>query len=128
TPGNPSQWPAYGTSPEPVPATAPAPPKIASVPATPSRNPGYPLGAEIRNAPPVYRYDGKTFQTWRDTWKHELSTEKRIEAVKALAAFGRAGYAKEAAETILDVAGEYDLSKPAPSNSEEYILRTTILK
>ena len=68
--------------------------------------------SEIRNpqsATPVYRYDGKTFQTWRDEWKHELSTEKRIEAVRALAAFARAGHAKEAAEAILDVAAEYDV-------------------
>lgn len=54
------------------------------------------------------RYDGKTFGTWRDTWKTELSTEKRLEAIKALAAFARAGYGKEAVEAILDVAGEYD--------------------
>ncbi len=56
------------------------------------------------------RYDGKTFDTWRTTWKTELSTEKRLEAVKALAAFGRAGYGKEAAEAILDVAGQYDFN------------------
>jgi hypothetical protein len=60
------------------------------------------------SGPPVYRYDGKTFEQWRDLWKHELSTAKRIEAVKALAAFARAGKAKEAAEAILDVAAEYE--------------------
>jgi beta-lactamase regulating signal transducer with metallopeptidase domain len=54
------------------------------------------------------RYDGKTFDEWRNAWQTELSTEKRIEAVKALAAFGRSGYGKEAAEAILDVAGQYD--------------------
>jgi beta-lactamase regulating signal transducer with metallopeptidase domain len=56
----------------------------------------------------VLRYDGKAFGTWRETWKTELSTEKRLEAIKALAAFARAGYGKEAVEAILDVAGEYD--------------------
>jgi beta-lactamase regulating signal transducer with metallopeptidase domain len=54
------------------------------------------------------RYDGKTFNEWRDMLTNELSTEKRIEAIKALAAFGRAGYAKEASEAILNIAGEYD--------------------
>jgi hypothetical protein len=37
-----------------------------------------------------------------------LKTERRIEAVTALAAFARAGRGKEASETILDVAGQYD--------------------
>ena len=43
-------------------------------------------------------------------WKSELKTEKRIECIKALAAFGRAGKGKEAAEAILDVAAEYEFS------------------
>ncbi len=54
------------------------------------------------------RYDGKTFDQWRTAWRTELSTEKRLEAVKALAAFGANGYGKEAAEAILDVAAQYD--------------------
>ena len=57
---------------------------------------------------PSLRYDGKTFNEWRDVWKTELSTSKRVEAVKALAAFGANGYEKEAAESILDVASTYD--------------------
>jgi beta-lactamase regulating signal transducer with metallopeptidase domain len=56
-------------------------------------------------------YDGKTFDEWRNLWKTELKTEKRIECIKALAAFGRAGKGKEAAEAILDVAAEYDFGK-----------------
>lgn len=94
-----------------------------SSPAPAIRNPN----SEIRNPQPVYRYDGKTFETWRDTWKHELSTEKRIEAVKALAAFGRAGYAKEAAETILDVAGEYDFTAHLSNEAPEAKLRSAIV-
>ena len=57
---------------------------------------------------PTLLYDNKTFDQWRALWKNELKTEKRTEAIKAMAAFGRAGYGKEAAEAILDVAGEYD--------------------
>jgi hypothetical protein len=55
-----------------------------------------------------YRYDGKTFDEWRNLWRRELKTERRIEAIAALAAFGRTAYPREAAEAILDVAGEYD--------------------
>jgi len=64
----------------------------------------------LSNAPlkPVLRYDNKTFAQWRSLWKNELKTEKRTEAIQAMAAFGRAGYGKAAAEAILDVAGEYD--------------------
>ncbi|MDZ4659136.1 MAG: M56 family metallopeptidase [Bythopirellula sp.] len=53
-------------------------------------------------------YDGKTFEEWRELWTTELKTENRIECINALAAFGRAGKGQEAAEAILDVAGEYD--------------------
>ena len=56
-------------------------------------------------------YDGKTFDEWRNLWKTELKTEKRIECIKALAAFGRAGKGQEAAEAILDVAAEYDFGR-----------------
>jgi thiol-disulfide isomerase/thioredoxin len=54
------------------------------------------------------RYDGKSFDAWQTQWKHELSNQKRAEAVRALAAFGRAGYGKDATEAILDVAGDYE--------------------
>ena len=53
-------------------------------------------------------YDGKTFDQWRHLWKTELRTENRIECIKALAAFGRAGKGKEAAETILEIVKQYD--------------------
>ncbi len=54
------------------------------------------------------RYDGKTFDEWRMLWRTELKTERRTEAIRALAAFGRAGYGKEATEAILEVVKEYD--------------------
>ncbi len=57
------------------------------------------------------RYDGKTFEEWRQMWRTELKTEKRTECISALAAFGRAGRGKEAIEIILDVAGEYDFQR-----------------
>lgn len=61
-----------------------------------------------KQQPSTLLYDNKTFDQWRTLWKNELKTERRTEAIKAMAAFGRAGYGKEAAEAILDVAGEYD--------------------
>jgi beta-lactamase regulating signal transducer with metallopeptidase domain len=71
-----------------------------------NRRAAAPTGA----APPktALRYQDQTFEQWRDTWQTELSNVRRREAVNALGAFGRAGYEKEAAETILDVAGNYD--------------------
>src|SRR5262249_34188980 len=54
------------------------------------------------------RYDGKSFDEWQTAWRTELSTEKRIEAVNALAAFGANGYGPQAAEAILEIADQYD--------------------
>lgn len=56
----------------------------------------------------VLLYDGKMFDEWRSTWKTELSMENRLEAVKALAAFGANGRGKEAAEAILEVVQQLD--------------------
>ncbi len=79
-------------------------------------------------APQALRYDGKPFEEWRNVWKTELSTEKRIEAVKALAAFGRAGYGPEAAAAILDVAGEYDFMILQGGDDPEGKLKRAVLQ
>lgn len=76
---------------------------------------------------PDVRYDGKTFIQWRNALQTELSTEKRTDAIKALAAFGRAGYRQEVAETILDIAGEYDFTILEGDASPEGKLKETIL-
>jgi HEAT repeat protein len=49
----------------------------------------------------LLRYDGKDFAYWRTYLQTELKSERRVEALTALAAFGTAGYEKEAVETIL---------------------------
>ncbi|NOY42324.1 MAG: M48 family metalloprotease [Planctomycetes bacterium] len=72
-------------------------------------------------------YDGKTFDQWQQMWKTELKTEKRTECIKALAAFGRAGRAKEAAEAILDVAGEY-FDSPVIDDSAEGKLKNSVIR
>jgi beta-lactamase regulating signal transducer with metallopeptidase domain len=65
----------------------------------------------------VVVYDGKTFDEWRQMWRSELKTEKRTECIKALAAFARVGMGPDAAEAILDVAGEYDFGKGEDSSA-----------
>ncbi|MCO6045840.1 M56 family metallopeptidase [Aeoliella sp. ICT_H6.2] len=62
----------------------------------------------IESRQPKLLYDGRTFDDWRDSFETELKVENRTEAIKALRAFGRAGYGKEATEAILDVAEEYN--------------------
>lgn len=81
----------------------------------PQVDPGPPPSTTMQPRLPVERekqspllYDGKTFDDWRDLWTTELKTERRVECIKALAAFGRAGRGKEASEAIFDVAGQYD--------------------
>jgi HEAT repeat protein len=50
------------------------------------------------------RYDGKSFDQWRDFLRTELKAERRIEGLHALSVFGAHGYAKEAAEVVLEAA------------------------
>jgi hypothetical protein len=57
------------------------------------------------------RYNGKTFDQWRNAWQTELSTEQRLESVRALAAFGANGYGKEVAQSIVEVAPQYSLGE-----------------
>jgi hypothetical protein len=49
------------------------------------------------------RYDGKSFDEWKNEWETELKPERRAEAINAFAAFGANGYGKEAAATIVEV-------------------------
>jgi HEAT repeat protein len=46
------------------------------------------------------RYDGRSFDDWRDAFEVELKVEPRVEAMKALATFGRHGYRDEATAII----------------------------
>jgi hypothetical protein len=67
------------------------------------------------------RYEGKTFDEWRDAWQTELSTQKRLEAVKALTAFGANGYGPEAAEAILAIAKNYDWESISPGSNSNRV-------
>jgi thioredoxin-like negative regulator of GroEL len=67
-----------------------------------------PAEEEGAAAKPALRYEGKSFDEWRAELQNELSTKKRVDAVRALAAFGRAGYGQQASDAILDIAAQYD--------------------
>jgi hypothetical protein len=53
------------------------------------------------------RYDGKPFSYWEFYAQTELKAERRIDAVRALGAFGAAGYAREATASIVALVKEY---------------------
>jgi hypothetical protein len=84
-----------------------------------------PVPAPVHGAPgstpakSALRYNGQSFDEWRSRWQTELSSEKRAEAVRALAAFARAGYGKEATDAILDVAGQYDFNTMGGNTSDD---------
>jgi HEAT repeat protein len=54
-------------------------------------------------------YGEKQFSQWRSDLVSDLKPEVRIEAIKALSIFGANGYAKEAAEAIIEVMKSYDV-------------------
>jgi HEAT repeat protein len=64
-------------------------------------------GADSRPNKEALRYDGKPFEYWRDYMRTELKAERRIDAVRALAAFGVRGHAQSAATAIVDAIKDY---------------------
>jgi HEAT repeat protein len=54
------------------------------------------------------RYEGKTFEQWREVLFIDLSAKTLAEALNAMGAFGRKGYGPEAATAILKRMGDYD--------------------
>jgi hypothetical protein len=97
---------------------------IGSPAKTPSKS------AKAQTSPPAspsnLRYEGKTFEEWRDASRIELSTERQLVAVQALAAFGANGYAREATDAILDVAAKHDFGASSPRDSAESRLKFAI--
>ncbi|BBO36350.1 M56 family metallopeptidase [Lacipirellula parvula] len=75
---------------------------------------------------PTFLYDGKTFEQWRDLWKLELNPKRRVEAIKALTAFNRAGRGREAADAVFEVASQYDFGNYASSNDDDQVKLTVI--
>jgi HEAT repeat protein len=58
---------------------------------------------------PEASYRNKTFKSWLDTLKRDLSPESRTEAIRALAVFAAHGHAREVGEAILEVMGDYSI-------------------
>jgi hypothetical protein len=59
------------------------------------------------------RYDGKPFSYWQTFSLTELKAEKRIDALRALAAFGARRYPKEATAAIVELLKDYDNDEAA---------------
>ena len=62
------------------------------------------------------RYHGKSFNQWKTSLQTELSPDRRLEAIRAMAAFGARGYAKEAAEVIAKLMRQHGF-KVSPSHA-----------
>jgi hypothetical protein len=61
------------------------------------------------NKKPELLYDGQHFDHWQAILKTDLSLEKRIEAVRAMGAFGANGYGPEAARAVLAAMRGYSI-------------------
>ena len=64
------------------------------------------------------RYDGKPFSYWETYPRTELKPERRIDALRAMAAFGSRGYAKEATAVIVEMLKDYDNDADAFADAE----------
>jgi HEAT repeat protein len=69
-------------------------------------------------------YDGKAFGQWVAQLRTDLSPERRMEAIKALTAFGAHGYGKEAAEAIVAAMRDYHFDVGAVSIMDNSSART----
>lgn len=58
------------------------------------------------------RYDGKDLDWWKNQLRTELKPELRVEAIRAMSAFGANGYGDEAARAIIEVIKQYDTRSP----------------
>jgi beta-lactamase regulating signal transducer with metallopeptidase domain len=103
-----------------VPQQANKSPKV-GVPAVPHANiPETKVSSKPQEpTPPVQRksflYGGKSLDQWQAILMTDLKPETRIEAIKALSAFGANGYGKEAAAAIIELMRTYD----TPSHDQE---------
>lgn len=65
-------------------------------------------------------YGGKSFAVWREVLASDLKPEVRIEAIKALSAFGTNGYGAEAASAIIEAMRGYDIALNDPEDSKVF--------
>ena len=63
------------------------------------------------------RYNGKDFDSWAEELRNDLSPERRAEAIRAVAAFGKRGYGPQAAKLIIQAARDYPMQFGDPDNA-----------
>src|SRR5262249_3096732 len=68
---------------------------------------GTAVSEEARQPKRPLLYAGKTFEQWRDALDVEISPKERIEAIKALTAFGVRGRADDCTQRLLELTEEY---------------------
>jgi hypothetical protein len=86
--------------------------------ALPAQNPAQTITTTTQTTPVLPQtkpikplvYQGKTFDEWRGSPRTELDPQYLAETIRALGAFGRHGYGKEAAQAIYDAVSEKTFS------------------
>jgi RNA polymerase sigma factor (sigma-70 family) len=78
----------------------------------PRREAAQPAEAAQRVPKEALRYGGKTFDAWLDVLLTDLKPETRVEAIRALSAFGANGYGREATTAIVEALHGYDVDTP----------------
>jgi HEAT repeat protein/protein involved in polysaccharide export with SLBB domain len=68
------------------------------------------------------RYGGKNFDQWRTELATELKPSVRVEAMKALSAFGANGFGAEAAAVILETMKGYDIDRTQNDPEDKHVL------
>jgi HEAT repeat protein/beta-lactamase regulating signal transducer with metallopeptidase domain/protein involved in polysaccharide export with SLBB domain len=74
------------------------------------------------------RYGGKGFYDWRNTLRTDLKPGVRVEAIKALSAFGTNGYDEEATAAIIEAARGYNLDVADAEESDVYSAASDALR
>lgn len=64
------------------------------------------------------RYDGKSFDEWKELLETELKPERRAEAMTAFGLLGMNGYSEEAARAIVSVTQKYDFQAIYPKTHQ----------
>jgi beta-lactamase regulating signal transducer with metallopeptidase domain len=82
--------------------------------------------AHIGKDPRSLRFDGKTFDQWREELLTELKPERRTEAIHAFRAFAANGLGRDAAQAIVDLMRGYDVWMIDPSSPEGILKQTAI--
>ncbi|MBN1909688.1 MAG: hypothetical protein JW818_08115 [Pirellulales bacterium] len=75
--------------------------------------------AEAKKILDTLRYDGMSFQQWRDTAQTELKPERRTETIRAFGAFASKGYGQEAVKAILEIMRDYDGKTPGSKGIDD---------